>query len=136
MSGKIILLQWERRTIPIAIEPRFADRHTLRVLGQFQNDLPVARLRFRNMIGLNANGTAEEGIAFGKFDISPARCGIGADGDDQLQSRRRRSGDHIGQVACELRIIEMRVCVDQGIGKTLAFNLALAATWRFSSSRQ
>src|SRR5262249_9080149 len=79
-----------------------------------KDDVPIAWLRFGDVIRLNADRGAQERELLGQADVRPAGRRIRADGDDTLETRCLGAGDDVRQVLDEARIVQMRVRVDHG----------------------
>ena len=75
--------------------------------------VPVARLRFGQIIGLHADGRVHA-VVFGRqFHAGGARVGRDADRDDVLDACFARSREDFGAVGVELRLIQVRVGVEE-----------------------
>ena len=61
MTFEPLLLDFKWAMIPIAIESRFADRNDALPPNQILDEIPVLRLRFVRIIGLNPSSRPDMG---------------------------------------------------------------------------
>ena len=114
VAVEVILLHVERREVPVAIEPRLADRHDARLVEHRDDAIPIARLGFGQVVGLHADGRVHAVVLGRQLDARlrsyRPRCRSRRCSSTPAAARAR---DDLGPVVVELRLIEMRVRVEE-----------------------
>src|SRR5438874_6795848 len=86
MSIEVILLQGQRGVFPIEVEPRLAQGDDLRLLAQPNDFLPILRLSFRRVVGMNSGGGPYAIQPRRQLTATPARFGCRSNGQNAVDA--------------------------------------------------
>ena len=95
------------------IETGLADRHDPRTFRQLTQRRDDIIRRFFRVSRMNADDRENIRIFFRQLDRAPAALDRSADGDDARDAGFGRARKHLVEVRREIRVIEVRVSVDQ-----------------------
>jgi len=113
MIPKVHPLHLEGCTIPIAIQPRFADADDTRSIGQSFNRFEIPWRRFRDVVGLNADDGSENLRMFlGKANCRFAGGTVDADAKDALDPGGCGAIQRGSQIAREAVVVEVGVGIE------------------------
>ena len=116
MAVEVILLQFDRGVVPVAVQAGFAQGDHAGMIQQTTDRVPIAGPRFRAGIRVNADRRKEIRIGFRQMDRRPAGgCGR-AQGDDAFHADSGCAFHDRRTVGVELLVVEMAVGVDHGAG--------------------
>ena len=95
------------------IQPRLADRDDPRTLRQLAQRRDHILARLLSVVGMNADDREDVRIFFRQLDRAPAAFDRGADRDDAGDAGFGRAREDVVEISCEIRVIEVRVSIDQ-----------------------
>ena len=101
MLAEVVDLQIERRVVPVAIEPRLADGHHLRVIGQRQDVVEPQIPLLVGRMGMGADGAIDVVMSFGD-DAEALKIANGTD-YGLVSGVFTRNIDHATSVAKDIR---------------------------------
>jgi hypothetical protein len=92
----------------------------LRVIGQSDNPVPIAGLRLRDMIRVDAGGGSEHRVLPGQPQACSAGRGTRTNGENRFDPSSTGSLQDRREVLGEPIVIQMSVGIDQHVSLTLA----------------
>ena len=104
------------------IQTGFAQGDNFGMLGQFAKRRAQIRWRFAGIRRMPADDCKDIGELLRQLDCATAAFEIGPDADDFHDARCAGSGDCLGQFFCKIRIIQVRVGIEEsGRHKSVEF---------------
>ena len=101
----------------VAIDARFADRDDFRVAGEGGQVVADVVGGFGGVVRVPADDGEDFGILFGNGDASSTAFEVGADGDDSSNASLFGAIEKLGEIALELRKVQVRVGIVEDRGR-------------------
>jgi hypothetical protein len=113
VAAEVVLLQRERRAVPVAIESCLANRDDAGPSRQVNDLLPIPRRGFGRLVGMNPDRGEDSRMGGGNLENLDAVLGRRGDRDDLNHPHGMRPGKNVGKLGAEPAVVEMGVGVDQ-----------------------
>jgi hypothetical protein len=110
---EVILLQVERREVPVAVETRLANGDDFGLIDQPFDLGPIVGAALGDVIRLETDGGVDPVVRRGDFDALAAGGDGGADGDDRGHAGGLRPFDHEVAIIVEFFLIKVGVGIEQ-----------------------
>ena len=113
MGAKAALLRLARAVLVEIIQPRLAQRHDLRMLGQLDQFAGGNAVFLVGVMRMGADRAIDVGKPLGDGEQPAEPLDPGRDGDDAADPRRLGARDDAVEILGEIRKVEMAVAVDE-----------------------